>query len=62
MQSDQQAHQEIISTIIRITNGNFRLIQRLFKQINRILKVNELTEITTEVVETAKDCLVIGNT
>lgn len=62
MQSDQPAHQEIISTIIRITNGNFRLIQRLFKQINRILKVNELTEITTEVVETAKDCLVIGNT
>lgn len=62
IQSNQPTHQEIVSTIIRITNGNFRLIQRLFKQINRILKVNELAEITTEVVETAKDCLVIGNT
>lgn len=58
---EQPAHQEVISTVIRITNGNFRLIQRLFKQIKRILRVNKLTEVSTEVVETARDCLVIGS-
>lgn len=49
-----------IAAIIRVTNGNFRLIQRLFKQIKRVLKINKLNQITEEVVETAKDCLVIG--
>lgn len=47
-------------SIIKITNGNFRLIQRLFSQIERILEINQLTSITTEVVEAARDSLVIG--
>lgn len=51
---------EAISTIIKITNGNFRLIQRLFMQIDRILEINQLKTITTEVVEAARDSLVIG--
>ncbi|MFZ1353093.1 MAG: ATP-binding protein, partial [Leptotrichiaceae bacterium] len=38
----------------------FRLIQRLFTQIERILEINNLETITTEVVEAARDSLVIG--
>ncbi|WP_404456877.1 AAA family ATPase (plasmid) [Virgibacillus necropolis] len=51
---------EAITSIIKITNGNFRLIQRLFMQIDRILEINKLETITTEVVEAARDSLVIG--
>lgn len=51
---------EAITTIIKITKGNFRLIHRLFTQIDRVLKINNMTTINVEVVEAAKDSLVIG--
>lgn len=53
--------EEAIATICRITNGNFRLVNRLFRQIERITRINELSCITAEVVEAARDCLVIGS-
>lgn len=54
--SDTQA----IASIARVTSGNFRLLHRLFVQIERTLKINELTVITDEVVNTARSTLVIG--
>jgi DNA transposition AAA+ family ATPase len=53
---------QAISSIARITGGNFRLLHRLFVQIGRILKLNGLSVITDEVVEAARSTLVIGAT
>lgn len=52
---------EAINTIIRITAGNFRLMDRLFSQIKRIWKVNRLEAMSKEVVDAARDCLLIGS-
>lgn len=53
---------EAMASIMRITNGNFRLLNRLFMQIDRLLKLNQLQYITNEVVLAARECLLIGNT
>jgi DNA transposition AAA+ family ATPase len=51
---------EALSAIIRITQGNFRLVNRLLLQIKRILEINGLTVVSKEVVEAARNNLVIG--
>lgn len=51
---------EVIASIIRITNGNFRLINRLIKQSLRIMRVNSMTTITKEIIDAARTCLLIG--
>ena len=47
-------------SIERITGGNFRLLDRLLAQIDRILRINEMQVITKEVVEAARESLVLG--
>lgn len=56
----QKVERYIIKTIARITNGNFRLLHRLFAQIQRIQEVNGMKKITKEIVLAARNCLVIG--
>jgi len=51
---------QAIAAIARITRGNFRLLERLFPQIERVLKINELDTITNDVIEAAASTLVIG--
>ncbi|MDQ4504430.1 MULTISPECIES: AAA family ATPase [unclassified Sinomonas] len=52
---------QAIAAIERITRGNFRLLERLFPQIQRVLKINQLETITDDVIEAAASILVIGN-
>ena len=53
---------QAIAAISRITSGNFRLLHRLFMQMERLLHINALSVITEDVVEAARSTLVIGAT
>ena len=49
-----------MAAILRITGGNFRLLDRLLTQMGRILEINGLQTVTPAAVEAARESLVIG--
>jgi hypothetical protein len=51
---------EAVAAVIRLTNGNFRLIHRLLSRIERLVEINRLDAITAKTVEEARNILVIG--
>jgi len=51
---------DVMTAIARVTRGNFRLVERLFAQIKRVVQINELPTITPEVVAVASESLLIG--
>jgi DNA transposition AAA+ family ATPase len=51
---------ETVAAVIRVTGGNFRLLGRLLTQAERILEINGLTGVTAEVIDAARESLVIG--
>ena len=51
---------EAMAAVIRVTGGNWRLLHRLMAQVERLLQINGLHTITKEVVEAARENLIIG--
>lgn len=60
LHGNEFADREAVAAVISVTAGNFRLIDRLMSQVRRIKELNHLQTVTREVVEAARDCLVIG--
>jgi DNA transposition AAA+ family ATPase len=60
--NDKVLTEDVLPAIMRITGGNFRLIQRLLSQLERIMGINQLSAATMEAVETARTSLIIGAT
>lgn len=51
-----------VAALIRISEGNFRLLHRLLTQVARLMEINALKKVTSQVVEAARESLVIGTT
>ena len=45
----------------RITGGTFRLVDRLLTQVRRIQTLNHLNTLTPEIVDAARETLLIGH-
>src|ERR1700693_3541824 len=51
---------DAVAAIVRIAGGNFRLLNWLLPQMERILEIDSLRQVTKAVVEAARESLVIG--
>jgi DNA transposition AAA+ family ATPase len=58
--SDDFTEKEAVATILRITRGNIRFIERLMMQVEHVLVANQTQMVTKDVVETAQQNLIIG--
>ena len=51
---------DVLGAIVRMTGGNSRLLNRLLTQIERVMHVNETPTVTLDIVQAARDSLVVG--
>jgi DNA transposition AAA+ family ATPase len=56
---DSSPNSEVIAAVIRLNCGNFRLFVLLLTQMERVLAINGLQTLSVDVVETARENLVI---
>lgn len=49
-----------VATVARITRRDFRIVDRLFTQVERVMKINEFSTTTDDVMEAARSTLVVG--
>jgi pyrroloquinoline quinone (PQQ) biosynthesis protein C len=49
-----------IARLVRMTGGNLRRLARLLTQFERVLGVNDTRVMSVEIIEAARDSLVIG--
>jgi len=59
---DDYSAVEAVATIERHTHGNFRLVDRLLAQAQRIAEINHHSTITAEVITAACEALIVGPT
>jgi DNA transposition AAA+ family ATPase len=55
-----EMNSETVAAIVRTTGGNFRLLNQVLTQMERIAKINGLDRLDKTVVEAARQSLVIG--
>jgi len=58
--NDLVSDEKALAAILRVIDGNFRLLERLLTQIARVLEINNLHQVTPAVVDLASQSLVIG--
>ena len=51
---------EATARLIRLTSGNLRLLTRLLTQVERVLRLNDVSEVSVQIVKATRDSLVIG--
>ncbi len=51
---------DVYSAIYWYTQGNFRMLNNLFLQIERLLKINEMSEVSRDIVDSAREVLLFG--
>ncbi len=55
------ADDTVSAAIMRITNGNFRALHRIFGEIKRLQRLNSLQIVTPDMVEVARQGLLLGS-
>lgn len=53
-------HRDTIKTLVRATSGNMRTFHRLCLQIKRVMRINQVDLITKDVIDAARQALIIG--
>jgi hypothetical protein len=54
------ADDRVSAAIMRLANGNFRALHRIFAEIERLQRLNRLAMITPDLIEVARQDLLLG--